>query len=53
VTYKGFVSWGMYGGATSQQRANLYASWGLMTVVGAIVGSSIPVFMAYYRRLRG
>lgn len=35
MNYKPFVSWGMYGGTTATENANLFASWGLMDVLNA------------------
>lgn len=38
VNYMAMLSWGMYGGATASQRANLFASWGLMqSLISAVV----------------
>jgi hypothetical protein len=31
MNMKGYVGWGFYGAATSGQRANMWASWGLRT----------------------
>ena len=38
MNYKPFVSWGVFGAATATERANRFASWGLM--------GSLPSYMA-------
>jgi len=52
MNYLPFVSWGMYGAATATQRANFWASWGIMASLPGAVASAIVIFMMYYKRLR-
>ena len=52
MNYLPFVSWGMYGGTSAKERANFFASWGLMADIKAVAAGAIVIFMSYYRRLR-
>ncbi len=53
MNYLPFISWGMYGGATAKQRANFFASWGLMADLPAITGTFIIMIAQYiYRKFR-
>lgn len=52
MNYLPFVSWGMYGGTSAKERANLFASWGLMADLPAIVSNIIIRVSMFYKKLR-
>lgn len=53
MNYLPFVSWGMYGGTSAKERANFFASWGLIANLQAAAGSLIGAAMYYYRKMCG
>jgi hypothetical protein len=52
VNYLPFVSWGMYGGSTAKERANFFASWGLMASLPNLTANFIAAIAYYFRRRR-
>ncbi len=51
MNYLPFVSWGMYGGTSAKQRANFFASWGLMENLTSSTSSFAAILYYYYRVL--
>ena len=52
MNYLTFCGYWFYGGTSVQETASFFCSWGLLAVA-PLTGIIIPVFMAFYRRLRG
>jgi len=53
VNYLPFCGYWFYVGAGAGNTASFYCSWGLLAVAPVIGAAVIPIFMAFYRRLRG
>lgn len=53
MNYLPFAGYWFYGGASASETASFYCSWGLLAVAPMIGEAVIPIFMAFYRRLRG
>lgn len=51
MNYLPFAGYWFYGGANAQETASFYCSWGLLAIA-PFIGSVMPIFMAFYRRMR-
>jgi hypothetical protein len=52
MNYLPFCGYWFYGGTSASETASFFSSWGLLAVLPTLGAALIPIFMAYYRRLR-